>query len=359
MNKNNIIAETSVSLLRAPLIQHFRTALGDHRSLENLLFKIKLESGIEGFGEAAIATHITGETLEVSKKNLKAIGKALVGLSVKDYQDISQLLHERLPKNKAALAGVEMAVLDALAKSQRIPLWKFFGKRAKPLVSDITIVIADLKETEESVQKFYKQGFRQFKIKIGRDEDLDLKRVQAVHRLAPKSDIYLDANQGYSAEGMLNFINALQKMNIQPKLIEQPVVKGDWVSLKKITRSTKIPVCADESVATVKDAQYAIKTKSVSVINIKTMKSGFIEGAKIARLAEKHNIKLMIGGMLETSLAMTASAHMAAGLGCFDYIDLDTPFFIKDDVKKNPYLSKSGTYRLSGTKPGIGITRYD
>ncbi|MBF0494019.1 MAG: hypothetical protein HQL28_02670 [Candidatus Omnitrophica bacterium] len=59
--------------------------------------------------------------------------------------------------------------------------------------------------------------------------------------------------------------------------------------------------------------------------------------------------------MLETSLAMTASAHFAAGLGGFKYIDLDTPFFIKGDKEKNPYLSASGVYHLKHAKPGIGI----
>ena len=63
----------------------------------------------------------------------------------------------------------------------------------------------------------------------------------------------------------------------------------------------------------------------------------------------------MIGGMMETSLAMTASAHLAAGLGCFDFIDLDTPFFIKKDFDKNPYLSSKGVYDLKKVKAGIAI----
>jgi L-alanine-DL-glutamate epimerase-like enolase superfamily enzyme len=62
----------------------------------------------------------------------------------------------------------------------------------------------------------------------------------------------------------------------------------------------------------------------------------------------------MIGGMLESSLAMTTSAHLAAGLGCFKYIDLDTPFFLKEGVK-NPYLNSRGIYDLQKVKAGIGI----
>ncbi len=53
---------------------------------------------------------------------------------------------------------------------------------------------------------------------------------------------------------------------------------------------------------------------------------------------------------------MTAAAHMAAALGCFDFIDLDTPFFIKGEVARNPFLSAKGIYDLSKVKAGIGIT---
>jgi L-alanine-DL-glutamate epimerase-like enolase superfamily enzyme len=63
----------------------------------------------------------------------------------------------------------------------------------------------------------------------------------------------------------------------------------------------------------------------------------------------------MIGGMMESSLAMTASAHLAAGLGCFDFIDLDTPFFIKDGLRGNPYLNHRGIYDLRNAQAGIGI----
>ena len=84
------------------------------------------------------------------------------------------------------------------------------------------------------------------------------------------------------------------------------------------------------------------------------MKCGLFEAREIALVARANGIKLMIGGMMETSLAMTASAHLAAGLGCFDFIDLDTPFFIRDGTA-NPYLRKNGVYHLGGIKKGIGV----
>jgi len=355
MKTSFVVKDVAVSIVKAPLIHPFRTALGEHKNLENVLFSLTLSDGTKGFGEAAIATHITGETVAETKKNLRKIGETVTGCDLSDYLTFSKRLHERLPKNKAAVAAVEMAFLDAFTKQRGIPLWKFFGSRPRKLTTDITIVISDLKETEESVRKFFKREFRAFKVKIGRDRDLDFQRVLAVKRLAPRSAIYLDANQGYSAEETLRFLKLLDKNGIRPDLIEQPVPKADWEGLKKVSRLSKIPVCADESCATLADAAKIVREKACRVINIKLMKSGIFEAREIALLVKRAGLKVMIGGMMETSLAMTAAAHLASGLGFFDYIDLDTPFFLKRGLNKNPYLNSQGVYDLSRAKAGIGL----
>jgi L-alanine-DL-glutamate epimerase-like enolase superfamily enzyme len=353
-NKNSFITDFSVSILKKKLICPFRTSLGMHKNLENILFMLKLDNGVSGYGEAGIAPHITGETIIETAKNLKITGNNLIGKNISDYLSISAEANERLPRNKSAVAAIEMAMLDALTKHKKIPLWKFFGNSARKLQTDITIVISGLSETEKAVRKFYRQGFRAFKVKIGKDMDLDFKRVAAVKRAAKNSKIYLDANQGYSAKETLYFLDLLKKAKIVPDLLEQPVKKDDWEGLTKITKLSSVPVCADESVRTLLDCRKAIKEKAVSAINIKTMKSGFIQGREIALLAKKCGFGLMIGGMLESSLAMTASAHLAAGLGGFEYVDLDTPFFLKEGTK-NPYLSRNGIYDLTRVKAGIGI----
>lgn len=349
------LKKISVALLHAPLTQPFRTALGDHHVLENVLFTAHLSDGTRGYGEAAIATHITGETIEQTVRNLHKVGASLIGRDIADPLSLSAELYERFDGNSAAFAAVEMALVDAVAKQTRVPCWKLFGPRPHKLTTDITIVIADLNETEASVERYYKKGFRSFKVKIGRDLDLDIKRVLAVKRLAPRSVIYLDANQGYTASEILKFLKALERHSVRIALLEQPVPRKDWEGLKKITRSTKIPVCADESVRTLVEAKRAIAEKAVSVINIKLMKSGIWPSHEIALAARAGGVELMIGGMMESSLAMTAAAHLAAGLGCFKYIDLDTPFFIKGEVGKNPYLSERGVYDLKGARHGIGI----
>ncbi|WP_228767837.1 dipeptide epimerase [Candidatus Velamenicoccus archaeovorus] len=354
MQKGMQIKQHEVLPLRAPLSQPFRTAFGQHDTLDNLLFKIELNNGVVGFGEAAVATHITGETLSQTQNNLKKCGQSLCGRNVADYLSISSALHRQVPDNKAALAAVEMAVFDALARSLKIPLWRFYGERPVKLHTDITIVIDSVENARKKAREFYVRGFRAFKIKIGRDRDQDLERVIAVAKIAKNSKLYLDANQGYSAEQTLKFLKDLETYNIIPDLIEQPVPKNDREGLKKVTRLAKTKVCADESVRDMADAIWAVKEKACDVINIKLMKCGLVQAKEIAFLARANRMGLMVGGMMESSLAMTCSAHIASGLGFIDYVDLDTPFFLKDR-HRHKFLSKSGEYDLSKTKSGIDI----
>jgi len=116
LNNPTFVVKTSVRFFQAPLYQPFRVASGQHDYLENILFSIELKSGTKGYGEAAVATHITGETIDGTIKNLKNIALWLKGKSIEDYLNISSQLHERLPHHQSAVAAVEMAIMDALTR---------------------------------------------------------------------------------------------------------------------------------------------------------------------------------------------------------------------------------------------------
>ncbi len=349
------ITHARVSLLSAPLNQPFRIAVGQHDSLENVLLTITLAGGIKGYGEAAVATHITGETIPKTVKNLKTVAEYLRGQDIGNYLALCAYVQSLLPGNMSAVAAVHMALFDALARSLKMPLWRMWGTEARPFATDITIVIGTLEETTAKAREFYKKGFRAFKIKVGRDMDLDFKRVQAVAAVTGRSTLILDANQGYSAEQTLKFLKTLSRAGITVAMVEQPVPKKDWEGLKKVTRSTKVLVCADESASSLAQVVRIIREKAAGAVNIKLMKTGLVDAVAIARLAQANGVRLMVGGMMESSLAMTCSAHLAAGLGGIDFIDLDTPFFIKNGLRGNPYLNSRGIYDLQRAKAGIGI----
>lgn len=357
------ITQACAAVVRAPLCTPFRIATGQHDQLENVFFQIKAANGICGYGEAAVATHITGETVAQTLANLH---KAAAELTGRDSADPVALIEEFRPVfigNHAALAAFEMALFDLSSRSRSLPFGSLFcpapGCSPKPcFTSDITIVIGSLGEAETAARHYAAHGFTAFKIKIGRDHDLDLQRVLAVKRIAPDSSLILDANMGFDAAGMLKFLKQLEQHNIRPLLLEQPVPKGDWDGLAAITRELSgsgMLICADESVGSLAAAEQAIACKAVNAINIKFMKSGITESARIAELACRNNIRLMLGAMMESSLAITAAAHFAAALGCFEVIDLDTTFFINGPLACSPYLAPNGRFDLSSPAPGIGV----
>jgi L-alanine-DL-glutamate epimerase-like enolase superfamily enzyme len=349
------IIKATAKVWRAKLTRPFGTAKGQHDLLENVLFSIELSSGIRGFGEAAVATHITGETVRETLKNLKEAARAIPGRGLVEFPEIAEEFKEKFSKNKCALAALEMALLDVATREKKMPLWRAFGSRPRRLATDMTVVLGDIPEAESAAREILGRGIRSFKVKIGRDFDGDLKRVAAVARIGGKCPLYLDANQGFTAAQTLKFLKELAWLKIKPALVEQPVPKEDWEGLAKVTREGKVLVCADESAASYQDAKRLIRTKAAGAINIKFMKTGILEAYEIACLAKRSGIKLMIGTMMETPLATTAAAHLAAGLGGFDFIDLDAPFFLAENVTRGNFVTRSGIYDLRKVKAGIGV----
>ena len=357
-----VIDDAVASIIRAPLVTPFRIATGQHDELANIFLRLRTSDGINGYGEAAVATHITSETLAATLANLQTAAAALRGRRIDAPEEVCREFSPAFAGNHAGLAALEMALLDLSSRVQGIPFYQLFTPVAKePLLSfdtDITIVIGSLDEARTAARQFAEQGFKAFKIKIGRDEELDLSRILAVREIAPDSELILDANMGFSAERMLAFLDRLDKLGARPVLLEQPVPKKDWAGLAAITKAlagSGTLVCADESVGSLEDARRAIDSGAVSAINVKSMKSGFLEGAEIARLAGSHGVKLMLGAMMESAMSITASAHFAAGLGCFDFMDLDTTFFLKGELAHSPYLDNSGRFDLSRAGHGIGV----
>ncbi len=358
-----VVADATASIIRTPLATPFRIATGQHDELANVFLRLRSTDGVCGYGEAAVATHITGETVEATLANLRAAAAALSGRRIETAEEVCREFAPAFAGNHAGLAALEMALLDLSARVQGVPFYRLFAPVAGKgeslcFETDITIVIGSLEEARAAAARFARRGFKAFKIKVGKDDQLDLQRVLAVREAAPDSELILDANMGFDVERMLAFLDRLDRRGVRPALLEQPVPKSDWAGLAAITAAlagSGTLVCADESVGSLADARRALDSGAVSAINVKSMKSGFLEGAEIARLASGHGVKLMLGAMMESALSITASAHFAAGLGCFDFLDIDTTFFIKGPLAHSPYLDDSGRFDLTGAGPGIGV----
>ena len=354
--KDSLIKKYSVRKLDAELFTPFTISSGSHKSMTNALFTLQAAGGVKGCGEAAIATHITGETREKTMRSLERAGELLTGLDASDYLGALCRLERLLEGNRAALAAAEMAVLDLACRLQGVSLWKFFGGRVPAVKTDVTVVIGGADAAYDFTKKMRARGFRIFKIKTGVDMDEDYRRLEAVRRAAPGCAVYLDANCAYSAKEAEKFVRGLMRRGITPEVVEQPVKKDDFDGLAYLSRRLPMPVCADESAYSLDDVFELIRRGAVTAVNIKLTKLGFLRAREVWALARAKGIKLMMGEMVESELASCAAAQFAAGLGGFDFIDLDTPFFIKDSGLTRPsFLSRDGVYSLDRVRAGIGV----
>ncbi len=349
------ILNAEVRPWKAKLKTPFKIATGAHASLDNLLFVVELADGTRGYGEAAVATHITGETVSGTRKTLQAMAKHIRHRSVTEYLELFLELELIAGKNRCALAAVEMALLDAFTRLMGEPLWKIFGNRCQKIQSDMTVVIGSVREAEIAARQIKNDGFKVIKLKVGKNPKLDLERVIAIHCVAPEIKLILDANQGFTAKTALKFVRDLETFQIRPILLEQPVPKSDLKGLIEVSRKSKVLVCADESASSVEDIQKLIQKGFRGAVNIKFVKFGIHRAWEAVQLCKKNKLKLMMGVMMESEIATTAAAHFVAGVGGFDFIDLDSAYFMKDKITRGYQIGESGIYDLRKIKTGIGV----
>lgn len=355
--KETAIIKTVVRSIDAELFQPFTISSGSHKRLENVFLGVRTKEGVWGWGEAAIATHVTGETRVATLANLQKTAAWLEGRDVADYLSVLAGLEERLENNRCALAAAGMALLDALTRTLKMPLWRLYGGKPSKIRTDITVVIGAAAQAYDFTLQMRRRGLRVFKVKTGSDRDEDFRRIAAVRKAAPKAEICLDFNGACDAGTAERFVAELGKNGIVPVVVEQPVARGDHEGLGYLSRKLKVPVCADESVYSVSDAVELIRKKRVTAINIKLAKFGLLRAREVWALARAAGVKLMMGEMLETELASTCAAQFAAGLGGFDFIDLDTPLLIKEKVLRGGrYISSGGVYDIAAIKAGIGYS---
>ena len=352
-----IIKEISVNPVNIPLEEPFTIAIGTKYEIENVIVTVRLDNGIEGYGEAAPLEPINGENQSTVMATLESCREFLAGRDIASYRQISKKLKSVFWAQVTARCAIEMALIDAFTKTLNIPLYLFFGGASKKLETDYTVDIVSTEKARVNASKLKGQGYRILKTKVGKNLIDDIDRIQAIMDGAPGCRLILDANQGYSPVQAVHFLKELEKNNIWPELFEQPVVRHDKAGMRFVKDNSMVPIAADESVFTAADAIEVVRTGCADMINIKLMKSGIIEALDIAAIARSANIGLMIGCMLETRLGLGASVHFAAGTGGFNFVDLDPHLDpVKDPFTGGPHY-EAPFYKLSDVTAGIGVQK--
>lgn len=352
------ITKLRTAEIKVPLKVPFITALRRVDAVESILVCIETDEAVIGYGEAPPTKAITGETKESILDAIQNhIAPAVTGMPLEDLEGVMKALHGALPKNTSAKAAVDMAIYDLLAKKSKQPLYQYLGGTKTTIETDITISLKTPAEMAQDSLRAVQEGYKILKLKVGRGNDEDLMRVEAVRRAVGENVLLrVDANQGWEADGAIRLIRTMESKNLGIELVEQPVPAQDLDGLRHVTQNVNTPILADESMFSAEDAEKIIRTGAADLLNIKLMKTGGIYGAlAICRLARQNGMECMMGCMLETKLAVSAAAHLAAAMGCITRADLDGPALCKIDPYTGGPLYE-GPYIHMNQNPGIGIT---
>lgn len=317
------ITHTEIYKYTIPMVP-FTIATGTMAYAQNLFIRIHTSEGITGVGECSAFPMIAGETQATCFEMAKDFATLWKNKSASDIDTRLQELDLFTASNYTAKSAFDLALYDIAAKAANLPLYQFLGGQRKAIESDLTIGIDTPEKMAETAVSFKEKGVRMIKVKLGKNATEDIERIRRIRQaIGTEIILRIDANQGWSYEDAVKALTALGEFDIQ--FCEQPMRKWNDELLPGLCKISPIPVMADESVFTHHDAERIIRNNACAYINIKFAKSGGIhEAIKINDVAEKNKIACMMGGMLESRVALTAKVHFAMAKNNIRFYDLDT-----------------------------------
>ncbi|MBI4760631.1 MAG: dipeptide epimerase [Chloroflexota bacterium] len=316
----------------------FRVAHGASDVRRNVL--VYLDDGV---GEAAAVPYY-GETQEGIIEYLKSVPD--LG---DDPFDLDGVLAKRPAGSRAARCAIDAALHDLWGKQIGQPLYRLLGLNPKNL--PLTSFTIGMDEPHVMAEQARESGHPILKIKLGREEDEA--RVKAI-RGATSARLRVDANAGWSREQALRLIPRLAEYDLE--LIEQPLAVDDvegyfWLKERLNALRVSVPIFADETAKNSHDV--AKLAGAVDGVVVKTMKSeGIREALRMIHAARAHDMQVMVSCMVESSVGVTAAAHLAP---LCDYADLDGPLLIKNDPYRG--LRYDGAKMSLPEGAGLGLER--
>ena len=321
----------------------FRIAHGASDQRHNVIVYLD-----EGIGEAAAVPYY-GDTQSSLMDYLAGAVDALGGTLGDEPFWIDEILERRPPGSPAARAAIDIALHDLWGKHLGQPLYRLLGLNPDRLPETSFTIAMD--EPEMMARRAGESGYPIIKIKLGGENDEAI--VRAI-RSASSARLRVDANAGWSCAQAAGLIPRLVQYNLE--FIEQPLPAGDidglrWLRQTLHAQGVQVPIFVDESVRTAKDV--AAHVGVVDGVVIKLMKTGGMREAQRAiHTARALDMQIMLSCMVETSVGVTAAAHLAP---LCDYADLDGPLLIQSDPFQG--LQYQGAKLTLPDRPGIGVIR--
>lgn len=310
---------------------------------ENVFVKIE-KDGISGLGEAAPNIRY-GQTPEMTEKLIHQVSETLLKQNFFKYSQVKELLDELIVGHNCAKAALDMAMMDWVAKSLNVPLYKMLD--LDPAKTPLTSYSIGIDEPEKIKNKVTEASdYPILKIKVGGPNDEEI--IDAVRSITDKP-LRVDANEGWpDKETAVKKIEWMQSRGVE--FVEQPMPAKMLEETAWLRRRVDMPLIADEAVMNAGDIASA--ADAFDGINVKLMKTGGIQEAlNMIRAGRAVGLQIMIGCMIESSIAVTAAAHLSP---LVDWADLDGNLLISNDPFCGVKVSQGRL--ILNDHPGIGVS---
>lgn len=341
-----------------PLIKPVKMSFEEVRNANNTLVRLETDSGITGWGEAASAPTMTGETMEGMVAAIRYLAPLLEGLPADDIAAVMDRAGRYLYANQAAKSVIEMALHDALGRATGRPAYDLLGGKRRSRVPVLRMIgTGDTASDITEAQRGKAAGFVAFKIKVGIAEPLqDAERTRRVCEVLGKDVlICADANQAWSAEQAASYVRAVEDTSLD--FFEQPVAGHDLEGMAQVAAASRISIGCDEGLHSLEDLRRHHAARAARGGSLKTIKLGGMKAVcDAALLCEELGMKINLACKIaESSIAAAAMLHIAAAIPSMDWGISISNQYLTDDLLATPLVFANGHAEVP-SGPGLGVT---
>lgn len=332
----------------------FSIATGTMDYAQNVFIRVHTDAGLYGVGECSAFPMIVGETQETCLAMAKDFALLWKGKDALELESRVNDLNKYTAHNFTIKSAFDMALYDIAAKSENVPLYKFLKGQKREIETDITIGIGSIEDMVSQAIEFKKSGARILKVKLGKNIDDDIQRISKIREVVgPGIILRVDANQGWTFEEAIKGLTSMAGLDIQ--FCEQPMSAWYDDLLPALREISPVKIMADESCYNHHDARKLINENACDYINIKFSKSGGItESLNIYATAKEAGVSCMIGGMLESRIALSAKLHFAYACPDIRFYDLDTCMLGHLEDPCSGGVQYNGYFLDIDDTPGVG-----
>ncbi len=301
-------------------LEHTFTITHESRKFQNGLVVELQHEGFSGFGEASATTYY-GQTLEGMIEKLESLRAVIESSVIENPEKFWDKMSKHLEGHPFELCALDNAAHDLYGQMKGMPTYKVWGLSIDILPNSNYTIGRDT--IEVMVEKMKAKPWPLYKIKLGTDHDQEIIRELRKHTDAK---FRIDANTAWTAEETIENAPVLKALGVE--FLEQPLKTDDWEGLKKAYAESVLPIIADESCQVESDIDKC--HGHIHGVNIKLVKCGGLTPARrMIKRAKELGMKVMVGCMTESSIGISAIAHL---LPMLDYVDMDGALLLKEDI---------------------------